>query len=284
MKLNPRAFQRPLLAVALTSLAFGGASFAAIVSLPASSGSTTTEMTLVDPAADEVTTTSEAPVAEPVAADADRAELAAARAEGAADRAEVSAVKAETVITSTTTTTAPTTTSTTGGGPALVGVTSTPEPPTTTTTTAPRPKTWVVVARIPVSAAMTSDAPVLVNVELQTGQLRVTGLPTTSLSSAYKSLAWFADDEASERMPTEACPPSVDNTGTIIETSRPTTPDCVWRGSWPSGSHTIAVGSYDSGSSGVYNPDTDTFDGYRPSGWVAPYGRDSLEIVIEEYR
>lgn len=271
MKLPVAPFQRIAFGVAFCSLAAVGAGAIALVTQPAASSAdpVSQQVTYLDPAADEVTTTTTGPTPVTMAqetlgdAPADRAEKAAVRAEVAADRSEVAATRTETIITATTV--APTTTTTVAGRPILVDVTQ-PTIPATTTTMIPLPKSWVVVARFPVGTASTSQPPTLVGVELQTGQLRVSGLlPGGSGLRSYQSAVWFADDEQSKTVGSTANPPTAENTGTMIEDTQKTTPDHIWRGIWPTGPHTIAAGTY------------------TGNGWVAPYGQAG-EILVEEYR
>lgn len=293
LKIPTAPLQRIAFGVAFSSLAAVGAGAIALVTQPAASSGepTTQQVEYVDPVADEDPTTTTSTVAPVAGSDiAERAETAAVRAEGAADRAEVAAVKAETIATSTTTTTTtvpggPTSTTTGPSGPTMIGTIVPVDETTTTTTTVP--KSWVVVARFPVTQAITSQPPALVQVELRTGQLRVSGMyPARMGVRTNQTAVWFADEEWAKTVPSSGSA-TADNTGTIIDDTNKTTPDHVWRGLWPVGSHTIAAGTYDTGSSGIYNPDTDTFDGYWPAGWVAPYSGGTTppsEIIVEEYR
>lgn len=275
--------QRIAFGVAFCSLAAFGAGTIAVATQPASSRaeSAETSMTFVEPVADEEPTTTTTEPATPTTVTvaeegrvAERAEEAAHRAEVAAGRAEEAAVKAETIITSTTTTTAPVETQTMTGRPILTGTTIPVETTTTTTTTVP--KTWVVVARIPIKeSSATTEPPTLVDVELETGQIRVSNFSDRTIGGGAAlagtlvrdSVLWFADDEASKLQPTRACPATEDNPGQVFAQAKQTTPDCVWRGSWAPGRHTIAAGSLND-----------------KNGWVAAYGRSDTEIIIEEYR
>lgn len=270
MKLPVAPLQRVAFGVAFCGLAAVGAGAIALATQPASSSAqpTTQQVEYVDPAADEAPVEATAPPADTSVAE--RAEDAASKAETAAGRAEVAAVKAETAVTSTTATTggSGTTTTTGGGKPILVGVTVPTESDPTTTTTTTKPKTWVVVARVPYQRNKADAPPTTVDVELQTGQLRVSGFPGyRGILDAHQHAIWFGDTDADRLVPTGACPATAEST--MIESSVKATPDCIWRGGWPAGNHTLVAGSYDG------------------TAWIAPYGgSDTLtaQIVIEEYR
>lgn len=272
MKRLPVSWKSIPTRVAVASAALVALSTAAYVTAPhlRPVSETTGEVQLVQPAAEEPvtvdTTAPEAAAAAVQATDgAERAEQAAGRAETAADRAEIAAVHVDQVVATTTTTAPPTTTTTTRPTGVLVEV---PHETTTSTSTTTVPKTWVIVARFPVGATATTDAPLKADVVLQTGQLRVSGFPTGGpLTGPATSMVWFGETDG--LTPGQACPPTADNTGSVIEDSVRRTPDCVWRGGWAPGPHVIVAGSNRSG------------------GWTAPFGsrtNASGEIIVEEYR
>lgn len=256
MKLPFAPIQRTVLALAVAAIVTASIGAVAIVTQPASAtdDGTTTEMTLVEPATDEPTTTTTEPVTlVTIAAQAlgapDRAENAAVRAEVAATRSEVAAVKAETIINSTTTTVLPSSTITTmTDRPILVDMTQ-PTIPTTTTTTVP-PKTWVEVASFPLGSRYDKSLPppVTKNVELSGAPVRVTGLPVapTVFAVSGESRVWLD--------------------GKIDLTDATT---------WAAGPHTLTAATWDPG---VNN---------NTPGWRAPYAvsdRNTAAIIIEEYR
>lgn len=265
-----RPLRRLIVGIGVCGLVVVAASGVALVTRPASSSDAKPDtVQLVSPAADDDPTTTTAaplPAGDEVAV---RAEKAAGRAEVSADRAEVAATHVDQVV-ATTTTTAPTTTTTvTTGQPILVEV---PHPTTTSTTTAP--KRWVEIARFHRDTMPGAQAgpPEQAAVTLETGLLRVSGLDAFQPHggifnpSAYP-MVWLGTDGT----PTEACPSAPDNTGTVIDKAPTTSPDCVWRGSWPTGPQTISAGQYWAGGN-------DSAAGWR--GLFTATG----DVTVEEYR
>lgn len=262
MKLPVAPIQRIVLGVAGAALVAGSLSAVAIVTQPASAESTQTEMTLVEPASDEptTTTTTDGPTLVTIAAQVlgapERAEKAAERAEVAATRSEVAAVKAETVVTSTTM--PPTTSSTTIMRPILVDVTP-PTMPTTTTTTTTLPKRWVEILRIKTRAPSGPiSTPTVIPIELATGELRISNPQLSYWSSPSEhsgpAALWVGD---SSTPPDGAC---------FISTAWDTPPDLC---SLPAGTQTLYLG----------REATDR-DGTR---WRA-FGDNGRDLIIEEYR
>lgn len=271
MKLPVAPIQRAVLAVAGAALVAASVSVVALATQPASSNADgyETSMTLVEPASDEPTTTTTegatlVTMAQQVLDAPERAEKAAERAEGAATRAEVAAVHVDQVA-ATPTTVAPTT-STTTGRPILIGTILPMEPTVTTSTPTTVPKSWVVVARFPVAEANEARvAPLTADVELQTGRLRVSGLPYQgALTQRGVDAVWLGTG------PTPAgCMVSIDqkSDGTPIDAS-----DC-----WPTEPTTISAGSQYSVP----------IDDHQETRWGAPYGyptNEAGEIIVEEYR
>lgn len=273
-RLPGRPLRRIAVGVAVCSLLASGATLTALVTQSASNPADpiVQQVEYVDPVAENEPTTTTADRSE-----AQRAEVAAGRAETAAGRAEVAATKAETAVTATTSppaaTTPPTTVSTVSpvSGPQLAQIGDT----TTTSTTTPKPLAWVEVARFQIANDLTANPPPTAAVDLHTGKLRVR--VTGTAADRWQGLVWFGDNESDRKVPTQACPATEDNRGTVIDGPKGTTPDCYWRGEWPAGPHVITAGSYDAGAQGgVF---------YRPSGWVAPYLYGAVgEIIVEEYR
>lgn len=259
IKIPTAPLQRIAFGVAFSSLVAMGAGAIALVTQPAASsaGSTTQQVEYVDPVADEEPTTST--TVAPVNADVvERAEAAASRAEGAAGRAEVAAVKVETIASSTTTTTLPApTTSTTGpSGPTMIGTIIPVTETTTTSTTVP--KLWVVVARFPITqVGYDRTAPLTADVELQTGQLRISGIPYVAPWRMYGTGGiWLGATPAPSECSIIA---SAVPGGELHEGD-----DC-----WPTGLQTLSAGS--------------NIDGQ----WTSPYSgqtNNSAEIIVEEYR
>lgn len=257
MKINPptwRSLRVPITGLAASALAISGVSIAGLATRPASSSSPQPQaVEFIEPTSDEETTTTTAAPVTVVEKKADdsvavRAEEAAARAETAAGRAEVARTKVEEIVasTTTTTTTAEPSTSTTTGQPVLVDV-SPPSTSSTTTTTAP--KAWVVVARFPVvSYGPTTEPPLMAKVELMTGRLRVSGLPSPNPMYGIPNI-------------------------TVTET-------CSF---WPS--PVQRVGTFEFGDDCPTGPATITAARSHNGTQVAPYGaKTAVEIVVEEYR
>lgn len=248
--------RRIAVGVAVSSMAAAGVGIVALTTRPASS-TRTQEVQVIDPASDEtvVEPTIPAEDLQVVAEGAERAENAAERAETAAGRAEVAATKAETVVTSTTTTTvAPTSTTTT------VDTTSTTEQPATTTTTVA--KQWVEVARFQLlNQESGAPYPLTTKVWLQTGHLRVTGLPGGYVDGGPVNGSVTAVWSVGSLNGPSGC--AVD--ASPAAKNAPIESEC-----WPAGDVIIAAG-------------TKTQQGR----WTVPFGNPSDAsgmIIVEEYR